>query len=259
MLHKWLQPTSLPHCFPTGITLDLIWVGDLPAQSDRSFSMWLQGIWPWRGRMKSSGSRHSLLRLGLNSISSLPMAVQKEEPSLRGEILTSWNCFSSISHSVSWLFHDLFMVTGSECPTGSRVLGGDEDSNADQAHTDPEGSPSAHVVSEIDTPEKCKCAMAVFTLWAFLQAIPMSKFPVMCRLAGAWHFQRKRSSCSIFAMGTEWKWLVLNKLFQWGTQIGGRWLWFVTAKTCMFYPGGGQTGFNKTPFIMGKVLTQKEK
>lgn len=42
------------------------------------------------------------------------------------------------------------MVTGSECPIGSGVLGGDEDSNADQACTDPEGSPSAPVVSETD-------------------------------------------------------------------------------------------------------------
>lgn len=42
------------------------------------------------------------------------------------------------------------MVTGSECPTGNRVSGGDEDSNADQECTDPEGSPSAHVLSEID-------------------------------------------------------------------------------------------------------------
>lgn len=42
------------------------------------------------------------------------------------------------------------MVTGSECPIGSGVLGGDEDSNVDEACTDPEGSPSAHVVSEID-------------------------------------------------------------------------------------------------------------
>lgn len=153
MLLEWLQPTSLPHCFQTGMLLwtwyTLDWDGDLPAQSDRSFSMWLQGIWPWRGRMspeiKWQQAFLAEVRTLLDHITSLPVAFQNEEPSLRGEILTSRNCFASISHSVSWLFHDLFMVTGSEYPTGSRLSGGDEDFNANLACPDPEGSPPAHV------------------------------------------------------------------------------------------------------------------
>lgn len=165
--------------------------------------MWLQGIWPWRGRMFPEIKwQHAFLaevRTLLDHITSLPMAFQRKEPSLRGEILISWNCFSSISHSVSWLLHNLFMVTGSECHMGFQ-----EDMKIPmqiRAYWFWRKSFCSCGFRDRHSCKKFKCAMAIFTLWALLQAIPIGRFPVMHRLAGAWHFQRKRSSCNVFCHG----------------------------------------------------------
>lgn len=93
------------------VTLDLIWVGDLPVQFDRSFSMWLQGIWLWRGWMsleiKGPQAFLAEVRTLLDHITSLPMSFQREEPSLRGEIWhpeTASQAFPILSHDFSIIY-----------------------------------------------------------------------------------------------------------------------------------------------------------
>lgn len=195
MLHKWQssKPTSLPHCFQTG-TSHWTWYQLEICQLNLT-GLAICDLKPFDHEEEECCSSHILLQLGLcwtlvclKSWRAVGWATafQREEPGLKGELLTSWNCFSSTSHSVSWPFHNLFMGTGYKCHNE----GGDKVPTQRES-SDPERAPPAHVVSEADSSMKLQLAVAVFTLWACLHAVPISTSPVKRRLAGIRHFQRK--------------------------------------------------------------------
>lgn len=107
--------------------------------------------------------------------------------------------------------------------------------------------------------EKCKHAMAIFTL-STSASNSHEQIPRHAYIGRCLAFPKEKVFMQyFFAMGTECKWLcseqtvpVRNPNWRMVTLI-------CNCKNMHFLPGGGQIQFNKTLFITGKVLTQKDK